>query len=295
MKQEITADHISQSKKITWIGRLVNVALAGLKFIVGFVGSSQAVIADAVHSLSDMVTDFSVILGVRYWSAPPDEDHPYGHRKIEAIITALIGVALAIVALGMGYKALSTIREVHIRQTTWIAITGPVFSILLKEILYHWTMKVGTRVKSTAVVANAWHHRSDAFSSVPAVIAVAASAINPEWAFVDHVGALIISVFILKVSWDITSPSLGELSDRGASLKDCAQIEKVAMGVDGVRDVHTIRTRKCGESLYVDLHVVVDPEIPVRLGHNISEDVEEALLKDGPQILDVVAHLEPDE
>jgi len=295
MKQEITADHISQIKKITWIGLLVNVALAGLKFIVGFVGSSQAVIADAVHSLSDMVTDFSVILGVRFWSAPPDEDHPYGHRKIEAIITALIGVALAIVALGMGYKALSTIREVHIRQTSWIAITGPVFSILLKEILYHWTMKVGTRVRSTAVVANAWHHRSDAFSSVPAVIAVAASAMNPQWAFVDHVGALIISVFILKVSWDITSPSLGELSDRGASLKDCARIEKVAMGVDGVRDVHAIRTRKCGESLYVDLHVVVDPEIPVRLGHNISEDVEEALLKDGPQILDVVAHLEPDE
>jgi len=295
MKQEITADHISQIKKITWIGLLVNVALAGLKFIVGFVGSSQAVIADAVHSLSDMVTDFSVILGVRFWSAPPDEDHPYGHRKIEAIITALIGVALAIVALGMGYKALSTIREVHIRQTSWIAITGPVFSILLKEILYHWTMKVGTRVRSTAVVANAWHHRSDAFSSVPAVIAVAASAMNPQWAFVDHVGALIISVFILKVSWDITSPSLGELSDRGASLKDCARIEKVAMGVDGVRDVHAIRTRKCGESLYVDLHVVVDPEIPVRLGHNISEDVEEALLKDGPEILDVVAHLEPDE
>jgi len=295
MKQEITADHISQIKKITWIGLLVNVALAGLKFIVGFVGSSQAVIADAVHSLSDMVTDFSVILGVRYWSAPPDEDHPYGHRKIETIITALIGVALAIVALGMGYKALSTIREVHIRQTAWIAITGPVFSILLKEILYRWTMKVGTQVRSTAVVANAWHHRSDALSSVPAVIAVAASAMNPEWAFVDHVGALIISVFILKVSWDITSPSLGELSDRGASLKDCARIEKVAMGVNGVRDVHAIRTRKYGESLYVDLHVVVDPEIPVRLGHNISEDVEEALLKDGPRILDVVAHLEPDE
>ncbi len=295
MKQEITADHIGQIKKITWIGLFINVALAALKFIVGFVGASQAVIADAVHSLSDLVTDFSVILGVRYWSAPPDEDHPYGHRKIESIITVLIGVALVIVALGLGYKALSSIREVHIRQTAWIAITGPVLSIILKEILYRWTVIVGTRVKSTAVIANAWHHRSDALSSVPAVIAVAASAMNPDWAFIDHIGALIISVFILKVSWDIMSPSLSELADRGASLKDCDQIEKIAMDVDGVRGVHAIRTRKCGESLFVDLHVVVDPEISVRAGHNISEDVKEELLKDGPRILDVVAHLEPDE
>ncbi len=295
MKQEPTADRIAQIKRVTWVGLFLNVALAALKFIVGFVGASQAVIADAVHSLSDMATDFSVILGVRYWTAPPDEDHPYGHRKIETIITVLIGAALLFVALGLGYTALTKISEVHIRQTAWIAIIGPALSIILKEILYRWTVIVGTRVKSTAVIANAWHHRSDAFSSVPAVIAVAASAMNPDWAFVDHVGALIISVFILKVSWNIMSPALAELSDRGASLKDRSQIEKIAMGVDGVKDVHAIRTRKCGESLYVDLHVLVAPEISVRIGHNISEEVKEALLKDGPRVLDVIAHLEPDE
>ncbi|MBW2673380.1 MAG: cation transporter [Deltaproteobacteria bacterium] len=294
MEQDMTADRTDRIRKITWIGFSVNITLAALKFIVGFVGASQAVIADAVHSLSDTVTDILVILGVRYWSAPPDEDHPYGHRKIEAIITVSIGASLAIVALGLGYNALSTIRGVHIRQTAWIAIIGPVLSIILKEILYHWTITVGTQVKSTAVVANAWHHRSDALSSVPAVIAVAASAMIPEWAFLDYVGALIIAVFILKVSWDIMSPSLSELSDRGASLKERVQIEKIAMGVDGVRGVHAIRTRRCG-GLYVDLHVVVDPEISVRSGHNISEDVEAALLKSGPRILDVVAHLEPDE
>jgi len=295
MIQEITADRIAQIKRVTWIGLFLNVALAALKFIVGFVGASQAVIADAVHSLSDMATDISVILGVRYWTAPPDEDHPYGHRKIETIITVLIGAALLFVALGLGYTALTKISEVHIRQTAWIAIIGPAFSIILKEILYRWTVIVGTRVKSTAVIANAWHHRSDALSSVPAVIAVAASSMNPDWAFVDHVGALIISVFILKVSWDIMKPSLAELTDRGASLKDRERIEKIAMGIDGVRNVHAVRTRECGESLYVDLHVLVDPEISVRLGHNISEEVKEALLKDGPRILDVVAHLEPDE
>ena len=288
-------DHIGPIKRVTWSGLFVNVLLAALKFVVGFMGASQAVIADAFHSLSDMATDFSIIVGVRYWSAPPDEDHPYGHRKIEAIITVLIGLALLFVALGLGYKALTTIHLPHLRQTAWIALAGPVISIILKEILYRWTIVVGTRARSPAVVANAWHHRSDALSSVPAVIAVAAAAMNPAWAFVDQIGALLISLFILKVSWDILQPPLAELSDRGASLKDRIRIREIAMNVDGVRDVHAIRTRKCGESLYVDLHVLVAPELSVRSGHDISEKVKEGLLNSGPGIVDVVAHLEPDE
>ncbi len=295
MKHEIDKNRISQIKKVTWIGLFINVALAAIKFIFGFIGSSQAVIADAVHSLSDMATDLSVILGVQYWSAPPDENHPYGHLKIESIVTVLIGATLALVALGMGYGSLATIREVHIKQTAWIAVIGPILSIILKEALYRWTVIVGTRARSSAVIANAWHHRSDALSSVPALIAVTASAMNPEWAFLDHVGALIISIFILKISWDIMKPSLAELSDRGASRKDCDKIEKIAVGVGGVRSVHAIRTRKCGQSIFVDLHVVVDPEISVRLGHNISEEVKKSLMKEGPKVFDVVSHIEPDE
>lgn len=294
MKEERTEDRTDQIKRVTWIGLLCNVALAALKFIVGFLGASQAVIADAVHSLSDMATDLSVILGVGYWSAPPDDDHPYGHRKIETIITVSIGATLAIVAIGLGYRALCSFYQPHVRNVSWVAIVGPVFSIIVKEILYHWTVVVGKRVRSTAVIANAWHHRSDALSSVPAVIAVGVSAIHPAWFIVDHIGALIISVFILKVAWDIVRPSLAELADRGASSQDRFEIEKIAMGVEGVKDVHAIRTRRCGESLYVDLHVLVDPEISVRAGHGISEEVKEALLKDGPQIVDVIAHLEPE-
>jgi cation diffusion facilitator family transporter len=295
MKQETATDHIRRIRKVTWIGLLTNTILAGVKFTVGFLGASQAVIADATHSLSDMATDFSVILGVQFWSAPPDDDHPYGHRKIEAMITVLIGFSLAVVALGLGYKALCTISQPRVRETTWIALTGPVLSIILKEVLYRWTIIVGTRVRSTAVVANAWHHRSDALSSVPAVIGVAAAAMNPEWAFVDYIGALIISVLILKVSWDIIHPSLEELADRGASLKDRTRIKEVAMDVEGVKGIYAIRTRRCGGNLFVDLNVLVDPEISVRRGHRISENVKKALLKNGPFVLDVVTHLEPDE
>lgn len=293
--QGIAEAHTIQIKKVTWIGCIVNLALAGVKFTVGIAGCSQAVIADAVHSISDMVTDFLVILGVRYWSAPPDDDHPYGHGKIEAIITALIGLTLASVAVGLGYSALSTLYHPYSRQTTWIAIIGPVLSIILKEILYRWTVSVGTRVRSTAVVANAWHHRSDALSSIPAIVAVAVAAINPAWFFIDNIGALVISLFIMKVAWDIVRPSLSELADHGASLKDRNRIRKIALEIDGVRDVHAIRTRTCGESIYVDLHVLVDPEITVRAGHDISETVKKILLEKGPRVLDVVTHLEPDE
>ncbi len=295
MKQNNGIQDVDQIKRITWIGIFVNFILAGVKFIVGYLGSSQAVMADAVHSLSDMFTDFAVILGVKFWSAPPDEDHPYGHRKIEALITTVIGFALAFVAIGIGYNSVATIPEVHIHHTTWIAIIGPLLSILFKEILFRWTITIGTREKSSAVIANAWHHRSDALSSLPALIAVAVSAVNPDWAFVDHIGATIISIFILKVSWDIIYPSLLELTDGGASFKDCELIKKIAMDVNGVKDVHEIRTRKIGTNLYVDLHILVNPEISVRSGHDISEEVKNELIKKGPEVLDVVVHLEPDE
>ncbi|HUU40582.1 MAG TPA: cation diffusion facilitator family transporter [Desulfatiglandales bacterium] len=295
MEQDKNTHNLTQLKKITWIGIFVNIGLAGIKFFVGYVGASQAVIADAVHSLSDLATDLAVIFGIKFWSAPPDQDHPYGHLRIEALITTAIGLVLVIVAVGLGYKSLATIREPHIQQTTWVAIIGPSISIVLKEILYRWTIIVGTQAKSTAVIANAWHHRSDALSSLPALLAVTASTVNRDWAFIDHIGALIISVFILKVSWDIIRPALLELADRGASLKDSILIRSIAMDVNGVQDVHAIRTRKFGPNLYVDLHILVDPEISVRAGHSISEEVQKVLLANGPDVLDVVVHVEPDE
>ncbi|MCP4753034.1 MAG: cation transporter [Proteobacteria bacterium] len=293
IEQKSADGEVRQVQKITFIGILINIGLSGLKFVVGYLGSSQAVIADAVHSLSDVSTDFMVIVGVKFWSAPPDEDHPYGHRKVEAMISSLIGAALVAVALGLAFNSLSTVRAPHIGQTTWVAIIGPLLSIVLKEFLYRWTMKVGKRVKSSAVVANAWHQRSDALSSIPAVLAVAVSALYPDWAFVDHIGALIISLFILKVAWDIIWPALSELTDRGASENDQRLLEELAITVPGVKEIHALRTRKIGSNHMVDLHVLVDPEISVRAGHKISERVKEELIDKGPNVLDVVVHLEP--
>jgi cation diffusion facilitator family transporter len=294
MSNESTnSQHVSQIRRISWIGLSANLFLAGLKFVVGILGNSQAVIADAVHSLSDMGTDLAVIFGVKYWSAPADEDHPYGHRRIETIITAVIGGSLVIVALGIGYNSLNTMRAASLKQPKWFALVGVVASIILKEGLYHWTMSVGRRTKSSAVIANAWHHRTDALSSIPALIAVTAAAVHPGLAFVDPVGALIVALIILNVSWEILYPALAELTDIGAPKKDLEKIKSIAQDVDGVEEVHAIRTRKMGAGLFVDLHVLVDSELTVWNGHNIAKQVKFELIEQGPEIVDVVVHIEP--
>jgi len=283
----------SEIIRITWIGLAVNVFLAILKFTVGFLGYSHAVIADAFHSLSDMGTDFAVLFGVKLWSAPADYNHPYGHGRIEAIFTAIIGIVLAIFAIGIGYNALVNIPVIHLKQPKWIAITGSLISVILKETLFRFTVSVGKRARSSAVVANAWHHRSDALSSIPALIAVSLAVINPKLAFIDKVGALIVSIFILKIAWDITMPCLSELSDSSAPQRYYEKIGSTTMSINGVMAVHAIRTRKFGSGLHVDLHVLVDGKISVKKGHEISEEVKHILLGKIPEILDVVIHLEP--
>ncbi len=284
---------VGEIRRITWIGMIVNILLSILKFAVGFLGSSKAVIADAVHSLSDLATDFAVLFGVKYWTAPPDEDHPYGHQRIEALITASIGLALGMVAFGLAWDSVKTIRETHLSQTGWIAVLGPALSIVVKEILYRATVAVGKRAKSAAVAANAWHHRSDALSSIPALIAVVAATIHPGLAYADHVGALVVSLFIVKAAWSIMKPAIQELADRGASTRSRAFIESIAGEVPGVLEVHAVRTRRFSSYIYVDLHVLVDPNATIRAGHDIAQRVEEELIRRGPEVLDVVVHIEP--
>ena len=285
--------HINQVRRITWIGFVTNLFLAILKFVVGFLGNSKAVMADAVHSLSDMSTDLAVIFGVKYWSAPADEDHPYGHQRIETIITGIIGLSLVIVAFGIGYNSLITIRNVNIKQPGWIALVGVVVSIVLKEGLYHWTIAIGRRTKSSALMANAWHHRSDALSSIPALIAVTAAAVHPGLAFIDPVGALVVALIILKVSWGILHPAISELADRGASQKDRKKIESIVAGIDGVQHIHAIRTRRMGVGFFADIHIMIDGEMTIWKGHQISEAIKHELIENGPEILDVLVHLEP--
>jgi cation diffusion facilitator family transporter len=280
--------------RITWIGLIINVLLTGLKFLFGIIGRSQAVMVDAVHSFSDLGTDVAVLFGVRLWSAPADARHPYGHRRIETVITVFIGAALTAVAIGFSVGAVEKLRHPPASAPTMIALSGSLLTIFLKEWLFRATCKVGHRVHSPAVLANAWHHRSDAFSSIPVVLAVGAASWNPDWHFLDQVGALIVSVMILKAAWDITKPALSELIDVGASHQDTHRIIEISRSVSGVISVHRVRTRRSGAGLFVDLHAFVDGNIPVHAGHVIATQLQRKLIVEGPGVADVVVHIEPD-
>ena len=283
----------SRVSRVGWVGLLCNLLLAAAKAAAGILGHSQALLADALHSLTDSVTDIAVILGVRYWTAPADEDHPHGHGRIETLITVVIGLAIGAVAIGMGAQAIRGLRHGPEIAPTGIAFVVALISIVVKEILYRWTARVGREVRSPALVANAWHHRSDAISSIPAAVAVAVTLIDPEWAVVDRVGAVVVCLLILQASWRILRPSVDQLIDAGAPAADRRRIEELALQVDGVEAAHAVRTRFVGADLAVDLHVEVDGGLSVAEGHVIAVAVRRKLLEEGPNVNDAVIQIEP--
>jgi cation diffusion facilitator family transporter len=287
---------IREARRITVAGMGVNLLLSGAKFALGILGHSQAVVADAVHSLSDMLTDVLVLFGIKIWSAPADEQHPYGHQRIETIVTLLISFLLALVAFEIGWGAIQRLGSGPSSQPPLLfAVVGPLVSIIAKELLFRKTRAVGKRIHSSALIANAWHHRSDALSSIPALIAVAMAALFPAWAFLDAVGAVIVALLILKVVWEIASPALSELSERGAADEDVRVITELAESVEGVCSIHRLRTRRLGAGWFVDLHALVDGTLLVREGHDIATQIQHLLLEKGPAVVDVTVHIEPDE
>lgn len=281
------------AKQVTWIGMIMNILLSGFKFIAGILGHSQAMVADAVHSFSDLTTDIAVLIGIQYWASPADEDHPYGHERIESIVTAFIAVALFAVGVGIAYNGLITVFEPDKKSPEAIALVAALISIITKEWLYRWTVKKGKEIDSSSVVANAWHHRSDALSSIPALVAVALAMAHPKLAFLDHVGAAVVALFIIKVSFEILKPVIQELSDKGATRSQVNTIDSIAMKVNGVKEVHSIRSRRVGSGYFVDLHVLVDGKMSVQDGHDIARSVKHELINKGPKVLDVIVHLEP--
>jgi cation diffusion facilitator family transporter len=282
-------------RKVTWVGLLANVLLAGFKFLAGIVGNSQALVADAIHSLTDLTTDIAVIAGSHYWSRPPDESHPYGHRRMETLVTVFIGIALAAAGIGVGWKAISTLHAKHASSPGWIAVLAAFVSIICKEAIYRWTAIIGRRVKSSALAANAWHHRTDAISSVPVLIAVAGARIFPSWSFLDHVGAAVVSILILYASIKILWPAFSELIDAGAPTEIRKRIRTRALKNEGVLQVHDIRTRYISSSIQVDLHIVVEGSITVREGHDIADDVKNRIINEIQEVLDVIVHVDPPE
>lgn len=295
-----TYSDIGAIQRVTWLGLIVNIFLAIIKFAAGVFGSSQVLIADAVHSSSDLATDVALLVGSRYWGQPADADHPNGHAKIETLVTLLIGLALALVGYELIQNAIGTIYRIKVQgqslpQPGWIALVAAIVSILSKEWLYRITAWTGKVNHSPATVANAWHHRSDAMSSIPAALAVGGALwLGNEFAFLDPLGTVVVGFMIMYTSFEIVHPTIGTLLDASAGDKILNSIRELALEAPEVQDVHKIRTRPLGSGLYaVDLHIQVDPGMNVKQAHHLSHLLQGNICSKEPTIVEATIHIEP--
>lgn len=280
-------------RHVTWVGLGWNVVLTIAKFVGGFVGGSQALVADAIHSASDFVTDVAVIVGSHFWNSPPDAEHPYGHRRFETLITIAIGIAVCAVGVGLGYNAVLALLSGEGSHPEILAAVMAFLSIIVKEALFRYTRAAGRKIRSQALEANAWHHRSDAYSSIPVLIAVVAAIAFPQLWFADSVGALIVAFFILHSGYEIAWPGIHQVADRGACAEISEKLKKVALSHPQVMSIHGLRTRYVGSDLHIDLHIVVNAEMPLRLAHDTAEEVEQMLIDSGENVVDALVHVDP--
>ncbi|MBT3279119.1 MAG: cation transporter [Phycisphaerales bacterium] len=278
---------------VTLVGAVVNIVLAIAKTTIGILSGSQALVADGVHSLSDLATDFAVVVGARFWTAPADAKHPYGHGRIETMINIAIGVLIGAVGLGIGYNAIVTLNEPHTNTPGVWALLAALGSIVAKEILFRWTARKGRALRSSAVVANAWHHRSDAISSIPVAIAVVGGWIWPEITSLDHIAALVVTVLLLRATWHIIGPSWRELLEARSEGEFETRILKHAEAFPQIRELHKIRCRTLGGSGVIDLHMLVDPATTVADAHALTEQFQQHVLAAEPDVLEVLIHVEP--
>jgi cation diffusion facilitator family transporter len=290
------SNSISQSagKKVTLVGVLVNIFLILLKIVAGIFGSSQALIADAVHSFSDLFTDVVVLIGLKISNKPPDKTHHFGHARIETLASTIVGMALIITALYIGVNASLTIYHHTEYHPTTLALFGAGISIIFKEILYHYTIRTGRRIKSQLIVANAWHHRSDALSSVAVFIGVAGTMIKPSWHILDAYAALLVSFFVVKVGLEILRDALREFTDTAPQPDVIGKIKQCVLSVNGVVDTHDLRVRTSGGLYQMEIHIVVDGGLTVSEGHKIAKAVEGCLNEDVGNFDRIIIHVDPE-
>ena len=288
--------------RVTIIGSLINVALTALKTGVGVFSGSTALVADGLHSLSDLATDAIVLVGARIWTRPADENHPNGHAKIESLATLFVALALALVSVELLRSSIAKIGATLDgggaplqRRALFFALGAALLSVVAKEALYRATVSVGRRTRSTAVVANAWHHRSDALSSIPTALAIAGVlAFGPRFAFLDPVGAIVVAFMILKTAFEIARPTVATLCDASADAQIVDAVRKIALENAAIQFPHKIRTRPLGGALYAaHLHVLVDPETTVRDAHRLSHELAAEIRARVPAIVETTIHVEP--
>lgn len=294
----INKDREKKIFKVTFVGALCNVVLVAFKFVAGIVGNSAAMVADAVHSLSDFVTDVIVLVFVKISNKPHDDEHRYGHGKFETLATVLVGLVL----IGVGMKILMAgVKDIYsffngeaLDSPGYIALIVALLSIVVKEGLYHYTLRVGKRENSQVVVANAWHHRSDALSSIGVAVGVGgAILLGEKWQVLDSVAAVIVSVFILRSALQIMKPGFDELMEKSLPRDVEKRIEEIILSFDGVSQPHNLRTRRIGNYCAVDVHIRMDGRITLSEAHEKTTEIEGALKEYLGEGAYIYIHMEP--
>lgn len=284
--------------RITLIGTAVNALLIALKFIAGIFGRSSAMVADAVHSLSEFVTDAIILIFVKIAGKPRDKGHDYGHGKFETLATLIIGIILAAAGLGLLINGASlvikSIKGEPLEQPTMLALIIALISIVSKEWLYRYTLKTGKTVNSQAVIANAWHHRSDAISSAGTLAGVAGAIfLGPHWRILDPLAAMAVSIFIIKSGYDIIKPAANELLESSLPEEQEKEIRTFVESVPGIDNVHNLRTRRIGNCIAVDMHVNMDGTLSLNEAHSKATVAEKAIKHRFGENAIVTIHMEP--
>lgn len=284
--------------KVTVSGSIVNSLLIIIKLIAGIAGRSSAMLADAIHSLSDFVTDIIVIVFVRIGNKPTDGSHSYGHGKFETLATLIIGIILILVGAGVminGVRLITdSIHGVELKSPTMLALIVAIISIVAKELVYRYTIAQGKRLNSQALIANAWHHRSDAFSSIGTLIGIAgAMFFGQKWRILDPIAAVTVSFFIIKVGVDISRPCINELLERSLPAETVNRISEIISSVDGISGLHHLRTRRIGNNIAIEAHIRMDGDMPLREAHALASEAEKRLRQEFGHGTHIGLHMEP--
>lgn len=280
--------------RVTVVGSVIDFLLAVAKIMAGLAAHSQALIADGVHSLSDLATDFIVIYAAKHAHEEADEEHPYGHGRIETAATVLLGIALLAVGVGIGWDAATRLfNPDELLQPTMLAIIIAGISVVSKEAIYHYTMHYAKKHRSEMLRANAWHSRTDAISSIVVVIGVAGTMAG--LAYLDAIAAIIVALMVAKIGWDLGYQAIQELIDTGLEPEMVEEIREKVLEVKEVQSLHMLRTRRMGGHALADVHIQVSPRISVSEGHQVAETVRYMMIREFEELSDVMVHIDPED
>ena len=290
----MTSQRHQLTVRVTLVGSAVDLGLAVIKIIGGFFAHSQALIADGVHSLSDLATDITVIIASKHASREADADHPYGHGRIETLATVVLAVTMVAVAAGLSYDAIQRLmRADELVTPDAYALLIALISVIAKEAIYHYTLRIARQVDSDMLRANAWHSRTDALSSIVVILGVGGALLG--YPFLDAVAAIVVALMIAHIGFRMVWRSAQELIDAGLSRDHVRQIRELIRETEGVTSLHMLRTRSLGNSAMADVHIQVEPRLSVSEGHQISEEVRRRLIANVGRLTDVTVHTDPED